>query len=527
MIQQATDMISGIKKILLEKRTKVTFISGILFGIAAHGTAIFNKLSYHDDAAALFGLGLTLKSGRWMLDLLGRIQLYTLFGGISLYSTNTFNALVSILFIAAAACIAVEFFDIKNLLLCSVLSAYMVCFPVVTGLFAFMFTAPDYMLGLLMMTAGVYLVCTRKTIPSFIAGITLQACAIGVYQAWIPLGLGLYVCWFFKEIYDKENSDEKAKDIWKWFFGKSLKYVLAVILSLALYYVILHILLFVMHETLVKTAGLNEMGVMSIGAFFDRLRKAYFAFVFPEKTIANSLYTFNLKHFYKLMVLIMLVMIAILLSTLIKKDRIKTIQLLIPLLVLPLAGNFIFIMTEFEYIHSNLYYGQVTIFIFAVLTVQMAMDLNKKSLKLCETAAAVFFLLFCISLAKFDNVCYMKTTFAQSQAISYYTTLVTRIQSTEGYTDSAYVSFIHPGADFNDSIYIFPEFEPVTLLSYGNVKEYISDYSWQTFMRNWTGFNAAFKDPGEFESMPEVQEMPSYPDSGSIKLIGDTIVVKF
>ncbi len=525
-MERAADMISAVKNIIFEKRTKVTFISGILFGILAHGTAIFNKLSYHDDAAALFGLGLTLKSGRWMLDLLGRIKLYGLFHGTALYSTNTFNALFSIFFIAIAACIAVKFFDIKNLLLCTVLSGFMVCFPVVTGLFAFMFTAPDYMFGLLMMVAGVYLVCACKTIPSFIAGILLQACAIGVYQAWIPVGLGLYVCWFFKEIYEKDNSDEKAKDRWIWFFRKSLKYVLAVILSLLLYYVILHIILFVMHETLVTTAGLNEMGVMSIGVFFDRLKKAYIAFAFPEKTIANSLYTFNLKYFYKLMLLIMAVMLIMLFSTLIKKDRIKTVQLLIPILVLPLAGDFIFIMTDFEYIHSNLYYGQVTIFIFAVLTVQAVLDLNKKSRKLCELSA-VFFLLFCISFAKFDNVCYLKTTFAQSQAISYYTTLVTRIQSTEGYTDSLYVSFINPRADFNDNIYIFPEFEPVTLLSYGNVKEYISDYSWQTFMRNWTGFNAAFKDAGEFESLPEVQEMPSYPDSGSIKLIGDTIVVKF
>jgi len=525
-MKRASDIIAAIKTSAMEKRIRITFLSTILFGIAAHGTAMFNKLSYHDDAASLFGLGLTLESGRWMLDLLGRIPYHVLFGGTALYSTNTFNAILSIIFIALAACIAAEFLDIKNPLLCASLGAYMVCFPVVTGLFAFMFTAPAYMLGLLMMTAGVYLTCAHKSIPAFAAGIVLQSCAIGVYQAWIPLGLGLYVCGFFKEIYEKEEKTGKAKDRWLWFIKQALAYALAVILSLLLYVAVLHIFLAVRHITLTPAAGLNEMGAMGIGTFFDRLRKAYLASAFPEKTIANSLYTFNLKYFYKLMLVIMAVMLVILFSEAVKKDRIKVLQLLAPVLVLPLAGNFIFIMVEFEFIHSNLYYGQVTFFIFALLLTQKVLEFDRKTEKLC-TIPAVFFLLFCISFAKFDNVCYMKTTFAQSQAISFYTTLVSRIQSTEGYTDSLYVSFINPGADFNDSLYIFPEFEPVTLLSYGNVKEYISDYSWQVFLRNWTGFSAAFKDQGEFESLPEVAEMPSYPDSGSIKIIGDTIVVKF
>ena len=42
----------------------------------------------------------------------------------------------------------------------------------------------------------------------------------------------------------------------------------------------------------------------------------------------------------------------------------------------------------------------------------------------------------------------------------------------------------------------------------------------------WCGFSPQYDDSGRFASMQEVQEMPCYPDDGSIRIIDNTVVVK-
>ena len=50
---------------------------------------------------------------------------------------------------------------------------------------------------------------------------------------------------------------------------------------------------------------------------------------------------------------------------------------------------------------------------------------------------------------------------------------------------------------------------------------------WYEYISLWCGFTPVSADSKDFENLPEVQEMPSYPDSGSIRMIDGTLVVKF
>lgn len=43
----------------------------------------------------------------------------------------------------------------------------------------------------------------------------------------------------------------------------------------------------------------------------------------------------------------------------------------------------------------------------------------------------------------------------------------------------------------------------------------------------WCGFVPEYADPADYQDLPQVMAMPSYPDSGSMAIIGDTLVVKF
>ena len=52
--------------------------------------------------------------------------------------------------------------------------------------------------------------------------------------------------------------------------------------------------------------------------------------------------------------------------------------------------------------------------------------------------------------------------------------------------------------------------------------------AWDDFMKMWCCYEPEYiKDTSEIESKDTVKQMPSYPDSGSIKIVDGVIVVKF
>lgn len=46
-------------------------------------------------------------------------------------------------------------------------------------------------------------------------------------------------------------------------------------------------------------------------------------------------------------------------------------------------------------------------------------------------------------------------------------------------------------------------------------------------MKMWCGFDPIVLKASDYEWMPEVLQMPNYPDEGSIKMIDGVIIVKF
>ena len=55
----------------------------------------------------------------------------------------------------------------------------------------------------------------------------------------------------------------------------------------------------------------------------------------------------------------------------------------------------------------------------------------------------------------------------------------------------------------------------------------INNYAWRDFVDKWCGYKPLVGNEEEFKQIPEVRNMPSYPDSGSIKVIDKTVVIKF
>ena len=109
------------------------------------------------------------------------------------------------------------------------------------------------------------------------------------------------------------------------------------------------------------------------------------------------------------------------------------------LLLFPMACNFIFVMSS--EVHSLMVYGQV---MQAVLLAWLANRMGSPSSRgkrLAVRMAALGLALSCAMYIRYDNQCYLKTAFQQQEAISWNTTLVTRIKSVKGYRDELPVAY--------------------------------------------------------------------------------------
>ena len=123
----------------------------------------------------------------------------------------------------------------------------------------------------------------------------------------------------------------------------------------------------------------------------------------------------------------------------------------------------------------------------------------------------------------------MDMTLLQSAATRYFTTLITRIQSTEGYDTWKYVAYVgipQPGRNDN-SVENIQELDHINLLPVHYGLQNALKVSWRNYMTYWCGFTAHEIDPHEIMNRPEVEAMPHYPEEGSIKVIDDIVVVKF
>lgn len=504
----------------VDRKYKLTFISTIIFGLLSQGMGLFNKYSYHDDIMNMFTVGSTTVSGRWMLELLSKIELFIF--GDGHFSLPLFNGILAIIYIGLIACVIIKLLDIKNNVLCILIGGIMVVFPVITGMFAFMFTVRQYMFALLIGVIGLFLALTNNKWWIKVIGIILISCSIGIYQAFIPVYLSLIVIYLIKET---NTDDNTYKDVLKK-IGLALAYVASFMI---LYFVINKIALSITNSTLTEYQGIKNMGQDSIVTYLKRAYYACCVFLLPSKDSMCYMYFGNIQIVYYLLMLVGVILFVMLFTNIYKKDKIKGIILVVLFVCIPLATNFIFVMVNPGQVHSLMVYGQVMLFVLlAWLIDKEYLELEKVS-SYVKKVGTILLLLVSVMYIRVDNECYLKAEITQEQTISYFTTLITRIKSVEGYDDEYPVSFVFKdGGRIDDlSMTNFDQFNDLTVYPYYEMYRYVNNYEWKDFMKVWCGYSVNIDDGADIKDTKEVSEMNCYPDDGSIKVIDNRVVVRF
>jgi hypothetical protein len=505
------------KKSSVCKKMKWIVLSSAVWGLLAHGMALFNKYSYHDDAS-LFLIGETYALGRWMLGFLG--EWMKRITGSTYYSTPLFKGVVTIFCIALIVFCVSDLLEIENMLLNIGLTGIFIAFPVITGMLGYGFTAPYYLFGTLMGVYGGYLLCRHRRWYFYIFGILLMACSVGVYQANIPVCISLLLIYLIKNVAESEESD------WKKYICRLIYFAGACIGFVLVYIMINQIVLSYKKIELLDYQGIQSYGQTSVRGYLDRIVLAYREFLRPTDKVWRNMFPFSLDRFYQMGVVAGAVLTICLMTERFRKGISCGIQLMFLVFFVPLAGNFIYVISEVEQIHSLMMYGQVFLFAYFVWITDFVKWPIQKARRQFLNCVAVLLLVMSLLYSRFDNICYLKAEYLQSQIKSYFTTLVTQIKSSGGYTDETPVVYINGTKKSDATLPVIPQFKELYIYPY-QFSSLINNYNWRMTMKMWCGFDPIVLKASDYEWMPEVLQMPNYPDEGSIKMIDGVIIVKF
>ncbi len=479
------------------RENRVPFFSSLFFGLLAHGFQLLNKIPVDDDLPNMWNKGATTVSGRYGLELLRLVMPDV--------SMPWLWGLLSLLFLALALCLTVKLFRIKSPALQLLLAGVFVSFPAETGTLAYLFTAAPYALALLLTVLGVRLFDAGSRGRWLLAPL-LIAFSCSVYQGYFAFASGFCVILMIRRLAE----GEAAKPVLR----EGLRLLGLLLLSLALYGLVILIAARLLGLPLLSEAVNARQSVplriaVAYSAWLKTLFRGYFAYV-PSKAAL-------LCH------LLLLVCAGTALCLRVKGRPLADLLLLgLCLFLFPLSCYCLYLAADNSYIHSLALYPWVSLpLLCAVLLDGAALPFARPLRRLGALAMA----LILAGQVIFANAFSLnaKLQFEESKAL--YTVLLAQVYSTEGFDEHSRLALIGDapaGRTDLDGQFPFAQFQ----LPGVNIRDPLQA---EPLIRNYLGSDIPFAGEAERAAVAEsaaFAEMPVWPCAGSVRKIGDLIVVK-
>ena len=526
---------SGIKEKYdnIDKRIKMCFLSAFICGLFAHIYALTNHLYNYDELwHTPTGFGTGLEVGRWALSITVWIQ-KVLFDDC--FTIPFINGMLTIILYAVAACFVVSALDIKDEFYAIIVGGLMTTFPAFTCRMFFMFTTHYYAIGIAMAATGAWIIAKKKlNILKVMIAIALTVYGMAIYQAnfttAVCILVGNLLVWLITENVELKTAIKKC-----------INYVLYLGACMALFLAGSKIALSITGKQMETYENLDQMGRLSMEQLIEGIIRCYKTFF---KLPIIDVYSMNPNRIVKIAFLICFL---IFLYTFVKVWMMKKevyLKVLVSLVfaVLPIAVNLIIIMAiSSGTMYSIMVYEIVFVFIISIACLEAIRTCNSditaipnkmvidKVETLLNSVTAVMLVITVITYIWFANGNYLAMEYTNQHDNAYYQTLMTQIKSVDGYHADMPITMI--GKPVVDSTYTRQDMIGGTFNISGKSSTNINTYSSWNIMTRVLGYDPVNRNSDEeeeyFRGLDEVVNMPCYPSSGSIKIIDDTIVIKF
>lgn len=493
-------------------------LSSLICGVAAHAFGLVNILHNYDNILQQpkgFGAGVT--SGRWLLTVLGDFCQKVLDLG---YNMPVINGLAFLALIALSAGFLVNLLGIRSRFLAGLAGCLMATFPTVCATMVFRYTAPYYGVSLLLSVLAAWVVGKTKW------GVALSAvclgCSMGIYQAYPPFTISLFVLILMKEAL---KEDARLPGL----IRRGLRCCGCLILGVVVYFLALKVTLAVYGAQLDTYQGINSMGKLSLSQLPGLIKEAWLsAALFSVKDYCTLAGTPVLKVLWTALVGLILILALLLLVTR-KPAPLNAAFFCLMGLLFPLAVNFIVVMAPEGIVYTIMVYSFVLIAIAPLMLLECLPETGKKKWMSWAIAIAAALIVFYNSY--YTNLNYTSLFYANRHVENYFSGLMTQMRMTEGYTPDKTWAFLGDQID-DPKLYDIWNVEPVYGGFIGSTAKGLlnASYSVNVWIHSFIGYETVYASVEEEQQLwedPRVTQMPCWPSEGSIRVVDEYIVVKF
>lgn len=238
----------------VKKEWKLAFASAFLIGLVVHMMRFTNVLPNHDSLFNFYSNQNMLGSGRWFLTIACSLS--------GFYDLPWVIGLLSLLYMAITSVIVVDMFKIRNPILILLTGGMLISFPAVTDTVNYQFTADGFMMAMMLAAAGasmtqMELESAPKKMVRYAAAGVLLCLSCGIYQAYISFALVLAICGFMLELLEGRRT---LAECMKWIGKQALLYGGA----LASYYLIWKICMKVQGYVPTQYLGIDQVGTINV-----------------------------------------------------------------------------------------------------------------------------------------------------------------------------------------------------------------------------------------------------------------------
>lgn len=485
---------------------KVVLISIFAFTILCFGyygvSTIVNNdgvLDFIIDSTTNAGYKLYLSVGRWGWALIGMIFNY--------YPLPFLYLIINAIFFSLSTVYISRIFDIKKDYQKIIVGALLVSNPINAYAYAYSNWQASIGIAFFLAIYGVYLLKNAKGWSSYLISILIFTFTISIYQMFLPFLAILFSFISIQALIENKNLNLFIKTV--------LKYLLIFVLSCILYYLTVEFTTFVFKIDLSYYQGANKMFDFS---FIDFIRKF--------KTNFISCFTFNDLYFFpKFSHIILIILVIINFIVLIRsvKDT-KKLMMFVLLLILMIAPQIIRFVKYDQWFHEVTLIPYVIFYAGNVALLYKNLN-NKKLEKIVTTLLIIVLFSFAISINKAG----VMAKNASNAAYYFANRLQMRIESTDGYNllSNPKKYYFIGGYDLYDFPYSDRAYSPST----GITTNFVFNPLNMVDAINVMGIDAIYYNnladlDTKYEINKRAKDIKAYPDSSSIFIYEDIIVIK-
>ena len=502
-----------------EKNEKFIFVAfAVVVGFIVHGSYIFDKQIWHDDACSLMGITpvYSLGQGHWMRAIINTIV-------DKIIGNEQIIILHAIIVFICIGLIAVTLFQKLNIInnfSRIVIIIYMVSNIAVLSNMGYADCLAVNFITLYILTVAIILMfegIMHINILKIMIGMLTLICSLAVYQCYFAYYISLLLVLYFD--YILSNDSEQISYYWK----KGILMIFISIVCLGIYIVSVELSVRLVGIKLSSYAATDTYGVVSFFEYVTRVKYAYYQFFIQEANHPYSFFPIKWIGWWKMLLIIFVVSFVIIgRRFFIKKEYSKIITMVFLLVCFPLAQNLIFVMYGQEVSHGLHTFHSIYTIVLLVIISEYASKICSKYL-----TYSVLCLILVLNglLIKYDNICYTSIKAANEKSINYVTVLISDIHNVEGYEEGMHIymvntsKFIEKGLDnsvFSNEIVTDP-YNASTL--YYTANEFIKYHIYDNFF-------VRDLEISEYEKY-DIENMPIYPSANSIKVVDNKVIVKF